>query len=79
VIQLLYRGGHNAIQVTDPVQILARNVDPVTLKRQFGHAITVWGAGGGLKPGITLGKTDDLGFHIVEDKGYILRVFVPSW
>jgi hypothetical protein len=26
----------------------------------------MWLAGGGIKPGITLGKTDDLGFHVVE-------------
>ncbi|NBO64379.1 MAG: DUF1501 domain-containing protein [Acidobacteria bacterium] len=30
-------------------------------------AFTMWLAGGGFKPGITLGKTDDLGFNIVED------------
>ncbi len=30
------------------------------------QAFTMWFAGGGVKPGITLGKTDDLGFHIAE-------------
>ncbi|MCA9426527.1 MAG: DUF1501 domain-containing protein, partial [Candidatus Omnitrophica bacterium] len=30
-----------------------------------------WMAGGGVKPGITIGKTDDLGFHIVEDPIHI--------
>ncbi len=30
-------------------------------------AFTMWLAGGGFKPGITLGQTDDLGFNIVED------------
>jgi hypothetical protein len=30
-------------------------------------AFTMWAAGGGFKPGITLGKTDDLGFNVVED------------
>ena len=29
---------------------------------------TCWMAGGGLKPGFTLGKTDDVGYHGVEDK-----------
>lgn len=32
------------------------------------QAFTVWIAGGGIKPGITLGETDDFGFHIVKDK-----------
>jgi hypothetical protein len=27
----------------------------------------MWLAGGGIKPGLTLGKTDDFGFNIVED------------
>jgi hypothetical protein len=30
------------------------------------QAYTVWMAGGGIKPGVTLGKTGDLGFHPVE-------------
>jgi uncharacterized protein (DUF1501 family) len=30
-------------------------------------AFTMWVAGGGFKPGMTLGKTDDLGFNVVED------------
>jgi uncharacterized protein (DUF1501 family) len=32
------------------------------------QAFTIWLAGGGIKPGITLGETDDLGFHVVKDK-----------
>jgi uncharacterized protein (DUF1501 family) len=30
------------------------------------QAYTIWMAGGGIKPGATLGKTDDLGFHPAE-------------
>jgi uncharacterized protein (DUF1501 family) len=30
------------------------------------QAFTIWMAGGGIKSGVTLGKTDDLGFHPVE-------------
>jgi hypothetical protein len=30
------------------------------------QAFTTWLAGGGIKPGITLGATDELGFHVVE-------------
>jgi uncharacterized protein (DUF1501 family) len=32
------------------------------------QAFTVWLAGGGIKPGVTLGETDELGFHVVKDK-----------
>ena len=31
------------------------------------HAFTTWLAGGGIKPGITLGKTDEFGYRVVED------------
>jgi len=27
----------------------------------------MWLAGGGIKPGVTLGKTDELGYNVVED------------
>lgn len=32
------------------------------------QAFTVWLAGGGIKPGVTLGETDDFGFHVIKDK-----------
>lgn len=32
------------------------------------QAFTIWLAGGGIKPGITIGETDDFGFHVVKDK-----------
>ena len=31
------------------------------------RAFTIWMAGGGVKPGITVGRTDDLGYNVVED------------
>ncbi len=31
------------------------------------QAFTIWMAGGGMKPGITYGATDDLGFHVAQD------------
>jgi hypothetical protein len=27
----------------------------------------MWMAGGGIKPGVTVGATDDLGYNVVED------------
>lgn len=48
----------------------------VLLGRSLGRdhhpqAYTMWMAGGGVKPGISYGKTDDLGFHVVEDKVHV--------
>jgi hypothetical protein len=34
-------------------------------------AFTMWFAGGGIKPGQTLGQTDELGFNAVEDKAHV--------
>jgi hypothetical protein len=35
------------------------------------NAFTMWLAGGGVKPGITLGETDELGFNVVEDRVHV--------
>jgi hypothetical protein len=35
------------------------------------QAFTMWVAGGGIKPGITLGRTDEFGFNIVEDRVHV--------
>jgi uncharacterized protein (DUF1501 family) len=35
------------------------------------NAFTMWMAGGGVKPGITLGETDDLGFNAVKDRVHV--------
>lgn len=45
----------------------------VSLGRSLGRdhhpqAFTMWLAGGGIKGGVTLGATDDMGFHIVENE-----------
>jgi hypothetical protein len=35
------------------------------------NAFTMWLAGGGIKPGLTLGRTDDFGFNAVEDRVHV--------
>jgi arylsulfatase A-like enzyme len=35
------------------------------------QAFTVWMAGGGLKKGLTLGATDDIGFNITQDPVHV--------
>jgi hypothetical protein len=34
-------------------------------------AFTMWLAGGGTKPGITYGESDELGFHVVKDRVHV--------
>ncbi|MBM3824348.1 MAG: DUF1501 domain-containing protein [Verrucomicrobia bacterium] len=35
------------------------------------HGYTIWMAGGGIKPGVVYGKTDDFGFYAVENKVHV--------
>jgi uncharacterized protein (DUF1501 family) len=35
------------------------------------QAFTMWMAGGGTKPGITYGATDELGFHVAQDEVHV--------
>ena len=35
------------------------------------QSFTFWLAGGGVKPGITWGETDEFGFHVVKDKVHV--------
>ncbi len=45
----------------------ARNASKFLGRDHHPRAFSVWLAGGGIKPGTTLGKTDELGYNIVED------------
>ncbi|MGI8965566.1 MAG: DUF1501 domain-containing protein, partial [Limisphaerales bacterium] len=35
------------------------------------QAFTMWCAGGGMKRGVTIGQTDELGFHVTEDRVHV--------
>lgn len=35
------------------------------------HSFTMWMAGGGIKPGITYGATDELGYHVAANKVHV--------
>jgi hypothetical protein len=58
-----------------PIAQLPGDKDPAKAGRDHNkNAICTWLAGGGVKGGFVLGKTDDLGFAAVED-----RVAVEDW
>lgn len=44
---------------------------PATGRDHHPHGFTVWLAGAGLKRGYVHGRTDELGFHAVEDAHYV--------
>ena len=35
------------------------------------NAFTMWFAGGGIKPGLVMGESDDLGFNVIRDKVHV--------
>ena len=45
----------------------ARNKSKFLGRDHHPRAFSMWVAGGGFKPGITYGKTDDLGYNVAED------------
>lgn len=45
----------------------ARNHSKFLGRDHHPRAFTMWIAGGGIKPGVTVGKTDELGYNIAED------------
>jgi hypothetical protein len=45
----------------------ARNGSKFLGRDHHPRAYTMWMAGGGVKPGVTIGRTDDLGYNVVED------------
>jgi uncharacterized protein (DUF1501 family) len=49
----------------------ARNRDGFLGRDHHPHAFSIWMAGGGIKPGITYGATDELGYYTVEDPVHV--------
>jgi hypothetical protein len=35
------------------------------------HAFSIWMAGGGIRPGLSYGETDELGYHVAKDKVHV--------
>lgn len=50
-----------------PMVESAASLNRVNGRDHHPQAFTMWLAGGGIKPGITMGATDELGFHVTED------------
>jgi hypothetical protein len=51
----------------------------VSLGRSMGRdhhpqAFTMWMAGGGIKGGVTMGATDEMGFNIIEDEVHVADI-----
>ena len=49
----------------------ARNGSKFLGRDHHPRAFTMWLAGGGIKPGVTIGRTDELGYNVVEDPVHV--------
>jgi len=50
-----------------PHTLRSRRSQPRKIRtRSSGKAFSIWMAGGGIKGGVTYGRTDDFGFNVVE-------------
>ena len=56
----------------------ARNRSKLLGRDHHPRAFTMWVAGGGFKPGITLGSTDELGYNIADDP-VMFTIYMPPF
>lgn len=61
------------VEVLNPVQLSARNMDPVQLKKEFGKDLVFWGGGCNTQTTATFGTIEDIK---VEVEKYI-KIFAP--
>ncbi|MGA2625391.1 MAG: uroporphyrinogen decarboxylase family protein [Bacteroidota bacterium] len=53
-------------EIINPVQTSSRNMDPATLKREFGRDITFWGGGCDTRRILNLGSVKEVKEHVTE-------------
>jgi uroporphyrinogen decarboxylase len=64
----------NGVQILNPVQTSARNMDPVGLKSRFGHDLSFWGGGCDAQHVLPRGRPAD----VAAEVGRNLAVFKPG-
>ena len=62
------------IDILNPVQISAANMEPERLKREFGGEIVLWGGGCDTQQVLPLGTPEEVGQHVWHN----LEVFKPG-
>ena len=62
------------IDILNPVQISAANMEPERLKRDFGGRVVFWGGGCDTQKVLPLGTTDDIRDHVRHN----IQVFAPG-
>jgi uroporphyrinogen decarboxylase len=64
----------NGVQILNPVQVSARNMDPEELKRCFGHALAFWGGGCDAQHVLSRGTVDEVAANVQQN----VRALMPG-
>jgi len=64
----------NGVQVLNPVQVSARNMDPAELKRRFGRQIAFWGGGVDAQHVLSRGTVEDIAANVRQN----LQALMPG-
>lgn len=62
------------VEILNPVQLSARNMDAATLKKEFGRHLTFWGGGANTQTTVTFGTIDDIKKEVKE----LMSIFAPG-
>jgi uroporphyrinogen decarboxylase len=54
----------NGIDILNPVQVSAANMDPVMLKRTYGDRLTFWGGGIDTQHVLSFASPDEVRWHV---------------
>lgn len=62
------------VEVLNPIQLSAKGMEPVRLKREFGKDLTFWGGGCNMQTTATFGTIDDISREVRE----LIKIFAPG-
>ncbi len=62
------------VEILNPVQISAKGMDPVKLKKEFGKYLTFWGGGANMQYTVNLGTVEEIRREVRE----LIEIFSPG-
>lgn len=62
------------VEVLNPVQISAKGMDPVALKKEFGKDLTFWGGGANMQYTVNKGSLEQIQSEVKE----LIQIFAPG-
>ena len=62
------------VEILNPVQLSARKMDPVKLKKEFGKHLTFWGGGINTQTTLTFGTIEEIRREVEE----LMHIFAPG-